>query len=386
MSKKKQKKTIAMAWWGTGGHVFPIRSLLETFLKSPSYASQVDSIIWFGSTNSLEQQTAKEFWPSILFQPIFSGKFRRQKSFSAFLKNVKDLFLFSLGWFQSLRYLKKYHVDTVFCKGGYVALPVVFASRLLRLKLIVHESDVHPWLVNSIASKYAQKTFTGFEGVFPHSTTVGQILSDDIVPSSPVIMRSVSDVTIHKHPSQWHTSSITSPSPHNKLPTVFVMWGSQGSRSLYETFARLLQTNPTIASSFNFYITLWKLNSELKPLFSQKNIHIFDFLSQKEMGEVYQISDICLARGGTTSLAEQKLFNIKSIIVPIPRTHDQMDNAKRYVHHYQDLLLDQTSLTFLSEMQTAFLSLLHYQKPPLVADIFTEIQQAKKLIWTEILT
>jgi hypothetical protein len=37
-------------------------------------------------------------------------------------------------------------------------------------------------------------------------------------------------------------------------------------------------------------------------------------------------------------------------------------------------------------MQTAFLSLLHYQKPPLVADIFTEIQQAKKLIWTEILT
>ncbi|MDR2190292.1 MAG: glycosyltransferase [Candidatus Peribacteria bacterium] len=37
-----------------------------------------------------------------------------------------------------------YHIDVVFCKGGYVALPVVFASRLLRIPLIVHESDVHP--------------------------------------------------------------------------------------------------------------------------------------------------------------------------------------------------------------------------------------------------
>ncbi|MDR0651478.1 MAG: glycosyltransferase [Candidatus Peribacteria bacterium] len=35
-------------------------------------------------------------------------------------------------------------MDVVFCKGGYVALPVVFAAALLHKKLIVHESDVHP--------------------------------------------------------------------------------------------------------------------------------------------------------------------------------------------------------------------------------------------------
>ena len=103
------------------------------------------------------------------------------------------------------------------------------------------------------------------------------------------------------------------------------------------------------------------------------------------MGELYQKADICLARGGTTSLAEQKLFNIKSLIVPIPRTHDQMDNAKRYVHHYSDLLIDQTSPTFLQDMEQAFLSLVTYHKPPIDKDIFTEIQQAKKLIREEIL-
>jgi UDP-N-acetylglucosamine:LPS N-acetylglucosamine transferase len=166
---------------------------------------------------------------------------------------------------------------------------------------------------------------------------------------------------------------------------VFIMGGSQGSRTLYETFAQLLQTNPTISTSFLFFISLGKRNDHLKSLFPQPNVHTFDFLTQKEMGELYRISDICLGRGGTTSLAEQKLFNIKSLIVPIPRTHDQMDNAKWFVHHHDDILLDQTSPTFLTDMETAFFSLLHYKKPPLHHNLSTKIQQAKKLIWEALL-
>jgi UDP-N-acetylglucosamine:LPS N-acetylglucosamine transferase len=59
--KKKLKKIIAMAGGGTGGHVFPIRSLLETLLKTPAYASQVENVYRFGSSASLEAQTALEF-------------------------------------------------------------------------------------------------------------------------------------------------------------------------------------------------------------------------------------------------------------------------------------------------------------------------------------
>jgi hypothetical protein len=62
-----------------------------------------------------------------------------------------------------------------------------------------------------------------------------------------------------------------------------------------------------------------------------------------------------------------------------------MDNAKRYVYHYQDILLDQTSPHFLSEMEKIFLSLKTYRKPPMDKDIFAEIQQAKKLIIEEML-
>jgi UDP-N-acetylglucosamine--N-acetylmuramyl-(pentapeptide) pyrophosphoryl-undecaprenol N-acetylglucosamine transferase len=68
----------------------------------------------------------------------------------------------------------------VFCKGGYVALPVVLAARILRKRIIVHESDTHSGLVNKMAARFADRIFTGFDNVLPGSETVGQILSDDI--------------------------------------------------------------------------------------------------------------------------------------------------------------------------------------------------------------
>ncbi|MEI6774995.1 MAG: glycosyltransferase [bacterium] len=79
------------------------------------------------------------------------------------MKNIPDFFLFIFGCFQSLFWLLYYRIDVVFCKGGYVALPVVLAAALLRRKIILHESDTHPGLVNRIASRFAKKSFTGFE-------------------------------------------------------------------------------------------------------------------------------------------------------------------------------------------------------------------------------
>jgi UDP-N-acetylglucosamine:LPS N-acetylglucosamine transferase len=55
------------------------------------------------------------------------------------------------------------------------------AAALLRKKIVVHESDTHSGLVNRIASRFAKKTFTGFDGILKNSETIGQILSDDII-------------------------------------------------------------------------------------------------------------------------------------------------------------------------------------------------------------
>lgn len=79
---------------------------------------------------------------------------------------------------------------------------------------------------------------------------------------------------------------------------------------------------------------LGKLNEDLRQLFASfSNVEIKSFCTQRELGQLYQASDIAITRAGTTSLAEQELFDLQLIMIPIPRTHDQLDNAKRYVQH-----------------------------------------------------
>jgi len=114
----------------------------------------------------------------------------------------------------------------------------------------------------------------------------------------------------------------------------------------------ILEFTPELQSGYEFHIVLGLANTEISTHFDKFDyVHTYGFLSQKEMGELYNICDITITRGGTTSLAEQKLYDMKQIIIPIPRTHDQYDNAKWYVRYYNDSIINQRDHDF--ELQLA---------------------------------
>lgn len=69
------------------------------------------------------------------------------------------------------------------------------------------------------------------------------------------------------------------------------------------------------------------------------------------MGLCYQHAALGIVRGGTTTLAEAKLFDLPLIIVPLPVTHDQTTNAQWYVEHYGDSLISQNSSDFQARLQ-----------------------------------
>ena len=96
-------------------------------------------------------------------------------------------------------------------------------------------------------------------------------------------------------------------------------------------------------------------------------------------------SDIAITRAGTTSLAEQDLFDLKLIMVPIPRTHDQFANAKRYVEQRDGILLDQDSPDFKANLLAELLKLKNFKKTITQKDIKTAISEPKKQILSDML-
>jgi hypothetical protein len=67
-------------------------------------------------------------------------------------------------------------------------------------------------------------------------------------------------------------------------------------------------------------------------------------------------------------------------MVPIPRTHDQYDNAKFYVKTYKDILLDSKSNTYKQDMLDIFTTHKIFKKQILKKDILAEISMAKDII------
>jgi UDP-N-acetylglucosamine:LPS N-acetylglucosamine transferase len=373
-----RKLNIAMAGWWTGWHVFPIKSLIDFIYQNPEYRSKIKKIYRFGKKTSLEKdafQTLKsqynKHWIQLIFVPIFSGKYRRETRWDYRLKNIFDAFLFLIWIFQSLFYLLYYKINVIFCKWWYVALPIVLAWILFRKKIIVHESDTHPWLVNKIASRFANKIFTWFDGSIPNWQTVWQILSADIL--------------------HW-LSHINSHSSQETKTRILITWWSQGSNKLYKNILNIIKKNSEFQSKFIFDIVLGLLNSDMSTDFDTlPNVNVYKFLSQKEMGNLLQNCDIWITRWWTTLLAEQKLFNLKLIIIPIPWTHDQNDNAKFYVQHYGDISLNQRDENFNSELTKILFAHIWYKKNPISdleifrSETLNKISKTKRAIISSIL-
>ena len=373
------KINLAMAGGGTWWHVFPVKSIIEHINKHPEYSQEISKIVRFWEKNSLESEIFDKISQNnqnLIFQTIVSGKYRRETPLKSKLKNIRDLFKFVRWIIQSIHYLRKYKIDTIFCKWWYVALPVVFAWKILKKKIVVHESDVHSWLVNKIASRYATIVFTGFDNVLPNSVTVWQILSDDIISHE-----SIKNIPVHAE--LWEKLTLAEQlfySDSNKTH-LLVMWGSQWSKRLYENLIDSMSENKNIYSNYEIFLVLWKENQDLKSSFdSFKNVHIFDFVSQQDMWLLLKFCDMSLTRAWTTSLAEQKLYNLKIVMVPIPRTHDQYDNAKFYVQKYDDILLDSNDPNYKENMLSTFTKFQNFKKEKVTKDILAEISVAKDKI------
>lgn len=248
--------------------------------------------------------------------------------------NVRDLVKLNIGVAQALTSLRRFKPDVVFVKGGYVGLPVGLAARLLRIPLVIHESDVVFGLSNRLLASRAQVIATGFP--------------------------------VSHYPAQWRAKLRFTGVPVR--PNQFKVTRSQGREFFgYKPGDRVVLifggSLGAVAINSAVMANAGKLSSDYKiihisgrgdfdrvkgwlktqPEMVQNNYNLYSFLP-KELGLAIAASDTVVARAGMSSVTEVAAAQRPLIVVPGPQLGDQPKNAATLKKLGAAIVVDQAKL------------------------------------------
>lgn len=279
-----------------------------------------------------------EYDPSIPLQTVWAGKLRRYTHLSLWqhftipsvlFPNIQDAFLVIAGIVQSVVRLIMWRPDVVFAKGGYVSLPVGYAAWLLRIPLVIHDSDAQPGLTNRLLAPFAKAIGTGVSLEhynYPASKTtyVGIPIDSSYAPYDTEKRRKLKR-SLAFDPRQ---------------PLVVFVGGGLGAKQLNDAVARQLpellkHTSVILIAGAAQYDELRSLTPQNDPRFILK-----DFVSHG-MADIQGAADVVVSRAGATAILELAALAKPTILVPSKRLIWQVKHAKVYADEHAVLMLDE---------------------------------------------
>ena len=140
-----------MTGGGTAGHVMPNLALVEPLRKKGYH------IGYIGRNHSIEERLAKE--AGLRFYGICAGRLHRDFN----MENWISPWLNAKGICQAAAILRREKPAVVFCKGGFVSVPVAVAGHMNHIPVVLHESDMTPGLANRLCMPFANQVCVSFE-------------------------------------------------------------------------------------------------------------------------------------------------------------------------------------------------------------------------------
>ncbi len=317
----------------TGGHIFPIVAVARQLKKIYADNSREDKLemLFLGAGGLSERILKKE---EITVKTISAGKLRRYFSFKTLLDFIKIPFSFC----ESILYIYIWMPDIIFSKGGYDSFPVVFSGWLYRIPVLIHESDTIPGLANRLSSKFSKKigvSFSFAEKYFPKKKTalIGNPIRKEIVEKC--ILNNQEEK--QKIKSNYNIIS--------QNPVIFVLGGSQGAEKINNL---ILSALPQLLEKYEIIHQYGNNNyKNIKAkLIKLSNYHLFPFLDENQMSDIYFIADLIISRAGAGSIGEIATCGKPSILIPLPKSagDHQRQNAMVYSQSGSGVVLEQSNL------------------------------------------
>jgi len=331
---------ILVVGGGSGGHVTPVVAVLAA-IKSERPRTELrfwcDRSFLTATQSILEGNGLK-----VPVTPILSGKLRRYNGISIWkqlldipttLKNIRDGIFVLAGFVQSLVLLVIWWPDVIFTKGGFVCLPVGLAARVLRIPLVIHDSDAHPGLTNRVLSRHATKILTGAPvEYYPYdkakTTYVGIPISAGF---TPLTLSAAAEVK-------------AALGFDAKRPLVVVTGGGLGARRLNDAVIKAADDLLKITSILHITGTI-NYDEAIAHAPKQTDYKILPFVS-KDMNQMMGAADVVIARAGATTMLELASLHKATILVPNAQlTGDhQTKNAKVYADAGAAIVLSEEAI------------------------------------------
>lgn len=281
------------------------------------------------------------FDTTIPVHTIVSGKLRRYNNLpiwrqllrpvSIVLPNIRDMFFVGCGLIQSIIKLIVWRPDVVFTKGGYVCLPVGLAAKMLRIPLVIHDSDAHPGLTNRILAKWADAIGTG--APLKHYSYPASISRYVGIP----IAAEFSPLTA---PEQKAAKIQLGFDPNR--PLVVVTGGGLGAQRINDavslTLRNLLEfTSVALVSGTGQYDHLRALTPQ-----DDDRYQLHAFVSNG-MATMLGAADVVVARAGATTILELAALAKPTVLIPngyLTGGH-QLKNAAAYAEDGAVKIIDE---------------------------------------------
>ena len=284
------KVNVALLGGGTAGHIMPNLALF------PELKKRFDEVIYLGAPHSMEEGICKE--QKIPFYPTETMKFHRKKPW----KNLLLPFVIAKGVDQARRILKDADISLVFSKGGYAAIPSVFAARLLGIPVVCHESDKSMGLANRVTAPFSERVYAAFPDTYKKAHAMPTPIRKEIFEGKPLSLF-----------------------PDKSRKTILFMGGSLGAKAindlLSECFAELSKN----------YNILHLCGKSGLPLRTPTYVSI-PFVSNIQ--DYFATADLVVSRAGASTLGELTALGKSVLAIPLPKGEsrgDQEENAAYYL-------------------------------------------------------
>ena len=295
-------RKIALAAGGTGGHLFPA-SALAAVLRARGY----------GVALITDARGARydENFPADITHVVPSDTVRGRSP----AKLARTFWSLVRGAVASRRILQKYRPDAAIGFGGYPSLPPLFAARLQRIPIILHEQNAVLGRANRAMARSAHRIAFGFPFI-----GTGKLDTDKLVVTGNPVRAEVLTAASHRR-------------TEDERFRILVFGGSQGARVFSDVVPEAIASLPEEVRARLEIVQQARPEDvdRVRGRFSELGMAADIAPFFKDLPMRMAKADLVIGRAGASTVSELCAIGRPSLLVPLPHALDQDQAANARV-------------------------------------------------------